>query len=71
MIMLAGTPQNLDLYLVMDHKHMKAIDANYNVRVGYWASKNNVQEYKIYVTMIHMFNLEFVNHLQQVFENNP
>jgi hypothetical protein len=28
---------------------MKAIDANYNVRMGYWASRNNVPEYKVYV----------------------
>jgi hypothetical protein len=26
---------------------MKVIDADYNFRVGYWALKNNVQEYKI------------------------
>jgi hypothetical protein len=23
--------------------------------VGYWALKNNVQEYKVYVTMIHIY----------------
>jgi hypothetical protein len=26
---------------------MKAIDADYSVKVGYWALRNNVQEYKI------------------------
>jgi hypothetical protein len=31
---------------------MKGIDTDYNVRVGYWALRNNVQEYKVYVTMI-------------------
>ncbi len=31
---------------------MKAIDVDYSVKMGYWASKNNVQEYKVYVTMI-------------------
>jgi hypothetical protein len=31
------TPQDLDLYLVMDHRQMKTIDAYYNVRMGYWA----------------------------------
>jgi hypothetical protein len=33
---------------------MKTIDANYSVKVGYWASKNNVNEYKVYATMIQM-----------------
>jgi hypothetical protein len=46
MKMLVITPQDLDLYLVMDHKQMKTIDADYNVRMGYWASKNNMQKYK-------------------------
>jgi hypothetical protein len=31
---------------------MRVIDVDYNVRVGYWASKNNVHEYKVYATMI-------------------
>jgi hypothetical protein len=50
---------------------MKAIDAYYNVRVRYWASRNNVQECKVYVTMIWMFNLDFVNNLQQAPKDNP
>jgi hypothetical protein len=62
-IMLARIPQNLDMYLEMDCRHMKAIDANYNVRVGYWALKNNMQEYKVYVTKIWMFDSDFVNNL--------
>ncbi len=40
--MLARPRPNLDLYLQVDHKQMKVIDAKYNVRVGYWALKNNV-----------------------------
>jgi hypothetical protein len=52
MRMLARIPWDLDLYPAMDHKQMKVIDANYSVRVGYWALKYNVQEYKIYVIMI-------------------
>jgi hypothetical protein len=43
---------------------MKAIDLNYSVRVGYWALRNNMQEYKVYVTVIQMFDLNFVNNLQ-------
>jgi hypothetical protein len=46
------TPRDLDLYPTVDHKQMKAIDANYNVVLGYWASRNNVQEYKVYVIVI-------------------
>jgi hypothetical protein len=50
---------------------MKLIDADYNFRMGYWASINNVQEYQVYVTMIQMFNLDFVNNLRQVPKDNP
>jgi len=46
MKMLVITLQDLDLYLIMDHRQMKAIDANYNVKMGYRASKNNRQKYK-------------------------
>jgi hypothetical protein len=58
------------MYLVVDHKQMKVIVIDNNVRMGYWASRNNVQEYKVYVTMIRMFNLNFMNDLQQVLGNN-
>ncbi len=63
-------PRDLDLYPVVDHRYMKAIDANYTVKVGYWALKNNVQEYKVYVTMIWMFDADFVNNLRQVLRDN-
>jgi hypothetical protein len=46
------TPPNLDMYLIVEHKQMKAIDVKYCVKVGYLASKNNVQEYKVYTTII-------------------
>ncbi len=42
---------------------MKVIDVDYNVQVGYWDEKNNVQEYKVYVIVIQMFDLNFVNNL--------
>jgi hypothetical protein len=45
---------------------MKTIDAKYNVRMGYWAIRNNVKEYKIYAIVIWMFDLDFVNNLRQV-----
>jgi len=43
---------------------MKVVDVDYNVKVGYWASTNNAQEYKVYVTVIRMFDLDFVNNLR-------
>ncbi len=43
MRMFVETPLDLDLYLAMDQRQMKAIDVKYNVRVGYWTSRNNVQ----------------------------
>jgi hypothetical protein len=49
---------------------MKAMDANYNVRMGYWALRNNVQEYKVYVIVIWMFDANFVNNLRQVPRDN-
>ncbi len=68
--MFAKTLQNLDLYSTMDHKQMKVIDVDFNARVGYWALKNNMQEYKFYVIMIWMFDSNFVNNLRQVPRNN-
>jgi len=46
MNMLVITSQDLDLYPIMDHRQMKAIDIDYNVKMGYWASKNSMQKYK-------------------------
>ncbi len=70
MRMHARTLQDLDLYPIVDHKHMKAIDAYYSVRVGYWVLKNNVQEYKVYVTVIQMFDWNFENDLRQALGDN-
>ncbi len=61
--MLVKTPWNLDMYPTMDHKQMKMIDVDYSVRVGYCASRNNMQEYKMYVIVIEMFSPNFVNNL--------
>jgi hypothetical protein len=49
---------------------MKVIDANYSVKMGYWALRNNMQEYKVYATMIQIFNLDFLNNLRQVLGDN-
>jgi hypothetical protein len=52
--MFTRTPPNLDLYLQVEHRQIKTIDAKYNVRVGYWALRNNMQQYKVYATVIRM-----------------
>jgi hypothetical protein len=44
---------------------MKMINADYSVRVRYRASRNYMQEYKVYTIVIRMFDLVFVNNLQQ------
>ncbi len=33
--MFVTIPWDLDLYLIVDQRQMKAIDANYSVRMGY------------------------------------
>ncbi len=43
---------DLNLYPTVDQIYMKAIYANYNVRMGYYASKTNVQEDKVYAIVI-------------------
>jgi hypothetical protein len=63
MAMPTRTPKDMDLYLVVDQREMKVIDAKYSVKVGYWALKNHVQEYKVYGTMRQMFDLDFMNNL--------
>ncbi len=63
MTMPIRTPKDVDLYLVEDQRQMKMIDAKYCVKMGYWASKNHVQEYKVYGTMRQMFDLDFMNNL--------
>jgi hypothetical protein len=35
-------PWDLDLYPIVDQRQMKVINVDYNVRVGYWASRNNM-----------------------------
>ncbi len=38
--------------------------------MGYWASKNNMQEYKVYATILQVFGLDFVNNLWQALGDN-
>ncbi len=63
--------QDLDLYLIVEKKEMKPIDAKYQVQVGYWAIRNHLQDYKIYVMVICMFDEGFLNKLLQFLRNSP
>ncbi len=64
MKMSARTPRrNLDLHPTMDQRQMNVIDVDYSVRVGYWAPRNNMQEYKVCAIVIWMFDLDFVKTL--------
>jgi hypothetical protein len=65
------TPQDLDLYLVVGKKEMKFIDVEYQVQVGCWATKNHLRDYKIYVTLICMFDEDFLNSLVHPPKDNP
>jgi len=49
---------------------MKMINIDYSVRMGYWALRNNMKDYKIYAIMIWMFDLIFVNNLQPTLGDN-
>jgi hypothetical protein len=70
MKMATRTLKYLHLYPIVDQKHMKMIDAKYSLIMGYWASRNNMQEYKVYAIVIRMFELDFVNNLLQASKDN-
>jgi hypothetical protein len=38
---------------------MKFIDSKYEIQVGYYVVKNHLKDYKIYATMICMFDFYF------------
>jgi hypothetical protein len=64
--MACQIPKDLDLSLHLFcnwEKKPKFIDVVYQVEVGYWAQRNFLQYYKIYVTMICMFDKDFFNSL--------
>jgi len=69
--MACPTPQDLDLYHVVEKKEMKSINVEYQVQVGYWATKNHLEDYKIYVIVICMFDENFLNNLLHTLEDNP
>jgi hypothetical protein len=68
--MACQTPQDLDLYPTSGKKEIKSIDVEYQVEVGYWAQRNHLQDYKICVTMICMFDKDFLNNLLQHLGDN-
>jgi hypothetical protein len=61
--MLSRTPKDLDLYPKVGKKKMKFINAKYQVHVGCWVRKNSLQDYKIYVIEICMFDKYFFNNI--------
>jgi hypothetical protein len=50
-------PRDLDMYLPLNREELVMVDAKYKVKVGYWVANNCMQNYKIYVTLICLFNL--------------
>ncbi len=67
--MACRTLHDLNLYFVVEKKKEKSIDVE--IQVGYWVVKNHLQDYKIYATMICMFDKDFLNSLLQPPKNNP
>jgi hypothetical protein len=61
--MACQIPKDLNLYVAIGKKKMKFIDVVYQTKVKYWAQRNFLHDYKIYVTMICMFDKEFFNSL--------
>ncbi len=59
------------MYLVVEKKEMKSIDAKYQVQVGYWVVRNHLQDYKIYLMAICMFDEDFMNSLLRPLGDNP
>jgi hypothetical protein len=50
---------------------MNSIDVKHQVQVEYWATRNHLQEHKIYATMICTFDEDFMNSLLQFPKDNP
>jgi hypothetical protein len=61
----------LDLYPYVQKNKLKNIDIEFQAEVGYWAFINHLQDYKIYVIVIKMLILEFLNSLPQPPRDNP
>jgi len=65
------TPSDFDLYSFVTKVELKNVDVDFQAKVGYWASTNHLQDYKICGTMIKMFMPKFLNSLPQPPRNNP
>jgi hypothetical protein len=69
--MACRTPQDLNLYPLVDNKEMKSIDAKYQIQIRDWVARNHLQDYRIYATMICIFDENFLNSLLQPLGDNP
>jgi hypothetical protein len=65
------TPSNLGLYLFVEKRQLKSVDGEFQAKVGYWASTNHLQDYKIYGIVIKMFIPKFLRSLPQPLGDNP
>jgi hypothetical protein len=61
--MASRTLQDLNLYPIVGKKEMKSTNAKYQILVGHWTTRNHLQDYKIYATVICMFDKDFLNSL--------
>jgi hypothetical protein len=61
--MACKIPKDLDLYLAIGNFFLKFIDVVHRAEVGYWAQRNFLNDYKIYVMVICMFDKDFLNSL--------
>jgi len=59
------------MYPPFNQEELVMVDVKYKVKVEYWVANNYLQNYKIYVTLIHMFHLKFLDNLWQVLGDNP
>jgi LysM repeat protein len=59
-----------EFYPLVERKKLENIDVEFQVEVGYWASLNHLQDYKIYGTMIKQIFPKFLNNLQQPLGNH-
>jgi len=59
------------LYPSIQKRKQKSVNAEFQAKVKYWAFINHLQDYKIYLIVIKMFNLEFLSSLSQPLGDNP
>jgi hypothetical protein len=58
--------KDFDSYLdTKDLSTLVGVDVEYKVAIGLWTSKMGLQHYPTYVTLMQMFNQEFLDGLRQ------